>query len=126
MWKAIYAKYRETYLDNIFQENALKESKIRIFNEDGNEKVVLQNEEVLTQLKAMSGHATWNMLKRQQNVINLSPHSCLIIFHAMGDSLDDMASIWSCGMGVGGALGSFGKNVTKANVLQSQSVNMLQ
>ncbi len=58
MWKAIYAKYRETYLDNIFQENALKESKIRIFNEDGNEKVVLQNEEVLTQLKAMSGHAT--------------------------------------------------------------------
>jgi hypothetical protein len=58
VWKAIYAKYRETYLDNIFQENALKESKIRIFNEDGNEKVVLQNEEVLTQLKAMSGHAT--------------------------------------------------------------------
>jgi len=31
--------------------------KYQDFNEDGNEKVVLQNEEVSTQLKATYGHA---------------------------------------------------------------------
>jgi len=97
----------------------LKELKIRTFNEDGNEKVVLQNEEVLTQLKAMNGHATRNMLKRQQNVIDFSPHSCPITFHAVGDSLDDVASTWLCGMGVGGAFGSSGKSITKVNVFQT-------
>jgi hypothetical protein len=97
----------------------LKELKTRTFNEDGNEKGVLQNEEVLTQLKAMNGHATQNMLKRWQNVIDFSPHSCPITLHAVGDSLDDVASTWLCGMGVGGALGSFGKCMTKANVFQT-------
>jgi hypothetical protein len=42
----------------------------------------------------------------------------------MGDSLGDVASTWSCGMGVGGALGSSGKNMKKANVFQSQSMNI--
>jgi hypothetical protein len=49
VWKAIYSKYKETYLNNIFQENtlkiwlqdALKELKIGTSNEDGSEKVVL-------------------------------------------------------------------------------------
>ncbi len=51
-------------------------------------------------------------------MINFSPHSYLITFHGVGDSLDDVASIWSCGMGVGGALKSSGKNMKEANVFQ--------
>jgi hypothetical protein len=59
------------YFDSIFYEDilkdqlweALKELKIWTFNDEGGEKVLLQNEEVLAQSKAMDGHATQNMSK---------------------------------------------------------------
>lgn len=53
-----------TYLDNILQEDILKKLKIGTSNDDGNEKVVLQNEMVLAQLKEMDGHATYNVFKK--------------------------------------------------------------
>jgi hypothetical protein len=67
-----------TYFDSIFYEDilkyqlweALKEIKIWTFNDEGDEKVVLQNEEVLAQSKAMDGHASQNVFKRWKNVIN--------------------------------------------------------
>jgi hypothetical protein len=41
-------------------------------NEEGNEKVVLQNDEILTQLKATNGHITCNIiLKRGQTSLML-------------------------------------------------------
>ncbi len=45
---------------------ALKEIKIWTLNDEGGEKVVLQNEEVLAQSKAMDGHAIQNVSKDEK------------------------------------------------------------
>jgi hypothetical protein len=60
-----------TYFDSVFYADilkdqlweALKELKIWTLNDEGGEKTMLQNEEVLAQSKAMDGHATQNMSK---------------------------------------------------------------
>jgi hypothetical protein len=50
--------------------DALKKLNIDTLNDESFEKVVLQNHEVLAQLKVTNGHATHNVLKmRQYNVI---------------------------------------------------------
>jgi hypothetical protein len=41
----------------------LKKLNIGTTNEKGVEKVVLQSDHVLEQLKSTNGHATWNVLK---------------------------------------------------------------
>jgi hypothetical protein len=48
----------------------LKKLKFGTSNDDGNEKIMLQNEMVLAQSKEMDGRATYNVFKRRQNVIN--------------------------------------------------------
>ncbi len=45
--------------------------KFETFNEKGNEKVVLQNEQVLAQLKKTNGHVTQNVFQSWQNVIDI-------------------------------------------------------
>jgi hypothetical protein len=52
----------------------------------------------------MDGHATRNLLKRRQNVINFSTHSYFITPPTMGKNPNDVASTQSCGMGVGGCI----------------------
>jgi hypothetical protein len=47
----------------------LKEFKIRTSNEEGSKKVTLQYDEVLECLRAASGHATKNILKRNQSLL---------------------------------------------------------
>lgn len=59
VWKQIYVEYQMIYLDNIFQEDilkdqlygALKELKTKLSNEKGSEKFVLQNEKVFDIIK---------------------------------------------------------------------------
>jgi hypothetical protein len=78
VWKVVFANYKVTYTNNPFLndilkdqlQDALKELKTRISNEERNKRAMLQSEEVLTQLKGMDGHAIWNVFKRWQNVIN--------------------------------------------------------
>jgi hypothetical protein len=65
-------EYKKTYPNLVFQEdtlkdcfrNALKELKTNTSNEGGNEKVILQSDEVLIQLKATNEHDTHNIVKR--------------------------------------------------------------
>jgi hypothetical protein len=38
-------------------------------NEENTKKVVLQNDQVLAQLKSIDGHATYNVLKRWQYLV---------------------------------------------------------
>jgi len=73
-------EYKKTYLNLVFQEdtlkdcfwNALKELKMGTSNEGGNEKVLLQSDEVLIQLEATNEHDTQNILKRWQSVIEIT------------------------------------------------------
>jgi hypothetical protein len=52
VWKGVYGEYKEAYYDSMFQkdtlkycfQNVLKEFKANISNEEGSEKVVLQND----------------------------------------------------------------------------------
>jgi hypothetical protein len=81
--KVIYGEYKKLYEFNVQEDtlkdyiwNALKYIYIYIYiyidtlNDERFEKVVLQNHEVLAQLKVTNGHATHNVLKmRQYNVI---------------------------------------------------------
>ncbi len=48
----------------------MKELKTCTKNEEGAKKAMLQNDEVLTDLEATHGHATWNIFKRKQFTIN--------------------------------------------------------
>jgi hypothetical protein len=65
-------EYKKTYPNLVFHEdtlkdylrNALKELKMGTSNEGGNERVILQSDEVLIQLKARIEHDTQNILKR--------------------------------------------------------------
>jgi hypothetical protein len=75
VWKGVYGKYKKAYSNSMFQkdtlkdcfQNVLKEFKTNKSNEEGSTKVVLQND----QLKVgIDGHATLNVLKRQQSVID--------------------------------------------------------
>jgi hypothetical protein len=52
-------------MDKIPCNDTLKELKIKTSNEEGFEKVVLKNDQMLTQLKVIDGHGTWIVLKRQ-------------------------------------------------------------
>ncbi len=60
--------------NSIFQEESLKdrlqdtlkELNTSTTNEEGAEKVVLQSDQVLEQLKSTNGHATWNVLKNDR------------------------------------------------------------
>ncbi len=73
-------EYKKTYPNLVFHEdtlkdylrNALKELKMGTSNEGGNERVILQSDEVLIQLKARIEHDTQNILKRWQNVIEIT------------------------------------------------------
>ncbi len=51
-------------MDKIPCSETLKELKINTSNEEGFEKVVLKNDQVLTQLKVTDGHATQIVFKR--------------------------------------------------------------
>jgi hypothetical protein len=65
-------EYKKIYPNLVFQEdtlkdylrNALKGLKMGTSNEGGNERVILQSDEVLIQFKATSEHDTQNILKR--------------------------------------------------------------
>lgn len=78
MWKQLYINYQMTYLNSYLVEetlkhrlrNILKELKIGISNEEGLNKTTLQCDQVLEYLKAIDGHATRNVLKRHQSLIN--------------------------------------------------------
>jgi len=51
-------------MDKIPCNDTLKELKIKTSNEKGFEKVVLKNDQVLTQLKVIDGHAIRIIFKR--------------------------------------------------------------
>ncbi len=71
MWKVVFASYKLHYPKSNFQEETLKERlretsqelKTWTSNEEGSDKMVLQNEEVLVCLKSIDGHAMCNVLK---------------------------------------------------------------
>jgi hypothetical protein len=71
MWKVVFTSYKLNYPKSNFQEETLKkwlwetlrELKTRTSNEEGSNKVVLHNEEVLVHLKSIDGHAMCNVLK---------------------------------------------------------------
>jgi hypothetical protein len=73
VWKVMYNEYKEIYPNCKFQKDTLKDSlqntlkvlKIRTFNEEGCEKVMLQSDEILAQLKATNGHAIQNIFKKK-------------------------------------------------------------
>jgi hypothetical protein len=73
----VYVDYKVTYLDNILHEGilkdqlqkVLKELKTRTYNGERDEKVFLQNEKVLAQLKATNAHVIDNDFKRRQNIM---------------------------------------------------------
>jgi hypothetical protein len=79
--------YKLKFPNFVFQEeslkdklqNTLKELKTSKANKEGVKKVVLQSDQVLAQLKSTNGHATQNVLKRWQILMerttNLSYHS---------------------------------------------------
>jgi len=77
-WKAVYNDYVIAYPKSPFHEDtlkdllrdALKDFKTGNCNEKGTEKVVLQFDGVLTQLKALDDHSMRNVLKLKQDFIN--------------------------------------------------------
>jgi len=81
MWKQIYINYLVIYLDSIFVEeplkdywwDTLKELERGISNEKVLEKKTLQYDQVLKWWKVINGDATWNILKRHQNLIDGAP-----------------------------------------------------
>ncbi len=81
MWKQVYNDYQTTYLDSYIVEetfknwlwNILKKIKIWTSNVKGSKKAKLQCDEVLECLKATNLHATRNVLKRCQSLIDGAP-----------------------------------------------------
>lgn len=77
VWKAVYENYLQSYPESTLAEDTLKDRlrdtlkdlKTGTSNNDGAETVVLQSEEVLMRLKSTDGHATRNVLKRRQSLI---------------------------------------------------------
>jgi hypothetical protein len=59
VWKVVFTYYKVIYFNNLFKKdilkdqfwNTLKEFKTKISNEERNERIMLQNEKVLAQLK---------------------------------------------------------------------------
>lgn len=81
VWKKVYAMYILAYPNNTLQEETLKE-RLRDFlkevktgrsNPDGGLSACLQSNEVLEQLKQTDGHASRNVLKRRQDIIDGAP-----------------------------------------------------
>jgi hypothetical protein len=78
VWKVVYIKYKETYLDFYSEKNTLKdwlwdafkELKTKPSYDEGFERVVLQNDYVFAQLKTIDRHTNWNVLKRWYSVID--------------------------------------------------------
>ncbi len=81
VWKQIYTNYQVTYLDSYLVEGTfkdqwhdnLKELKTRTLIEMGLGKTTLQCDQMLEHLKATNGHATRNILKRHQHLIDGAP-----------------------------------------------------
>lgn len=48
----------------------MKKLTIETSNDDRNEEGMLKSEKFLAQMKAINGHATWNVFKRWKNVID--------------------------------------------------------
>jgi hypothetical protein len=103
--------------------------KTKTSNEEGNKKVVLQNEDVLAKPKATNGHATWNVFKTQQSVINYAstppivprPHTPSTIC----EDVDEITSIPSSSLGLEISSSPSGKVKTiKAEMLQCQSISI--
>ena len=65
------SKFAEDTLKNRLRET-LKELKTGTSNEEGSEKAVLQAEDVLTRLRGTDSHATRNILKIQQAMVDQS------------------------------------------------------
>ncbi len=51
-------------------QEKLRELETKISNQEGSNKVILQNEKMLAHLKSMDGHAMHNVLKCQQPLID--------------------------------------------------------
>jgi len=75
--KHVYINYQLHHLDFVFVEenlknclhDSLKEFKIGTSNEEGLKIATLKYDEVLECLRAASGHATKNILKRHQSLL---------------------------------------------------------
>jgi len=77
VWKQVYTDYQTTYLDSYLVEKTLKDQLrdtlkelIKTSNQEGLKKATLQCDQVLECLKATNGHATRNVLKRHQSLID--------------------------------------------------------
>jgi hypothetical protein len=73
----VYKDYKKQFPNYEFQfeslkdrlRKCLKELKIGTSNEQGKERVALQFDHVLAQLKTIDGHASRNVLERHQSMI---------------------------------------------------------
>ena len=80
VWKLVYEQFLQEHLESKFAEDTLKdrlretfkELKTGTSNEEGSEKAVLQADDVLTRLKGTDSHATHNILKIRQTMVDQS------------------------------------------------------
>ena len=78
VWKLVYEQFLQEHPGSKFAEDTLKdrlqetfkELKTRTSNEEGSEKAVLQADDVLTRLNGTNSHATCNILKLWQTMVD--------------------------------------------------------
>lgn len=77
VWKGFFSHYKKAFPECEFQEDTLKERlretlrelKIGMANEEGQDKVVLQNDDYLVALRANNSHAAKNILKMRDEIV---------------------------------------------------------
>ena len=133
VWKLVYEQFLREHLGSKFAEDTLKdrlretlkELKIGTSNEEGFEKAVLQLDDVLTRLRSTDSHATRNILKLRQTMLEQSSFGGNP--PTLGQVQDGSVHLQTSGGGRGHCSpspSSTQKLPTKAELLAAQSKSM--